>query len=297
MPDGSRTSPRLARPSFATGESALGDGARVPAFPEIGAEWEGFCLPHLHCVGIHSRLTDDLGNLRRILAHERGHWYLNWLPLPRAVNATVVSLWLAVDDLAHGRETAEQHPERRELAVPVHVPLLADPSGIRLGRLWAEFLELKERTDLVDEVFAIWFSLNETQGDEPLRRSRARRADVEERYKLTYEPGWPGFTALYDLFRPIADQVGSEGAVALVTQALATPTPARTLTAMLVRARQDASSGELPTDPDALTGRYAPIAAEHLLDEEASPGLRRELLRHILEGGRAGDESARTDHR
>lgn len=239
----------VARPYLDALEGSAPDKCRaassVPAFPEVSTAWEGFCIPHARLLGIRrtylnglssdeqqlgplarEALVDQRRKFERVVLHEASHWTLRGTSMgslladkAREVGEVAVSSMM---DSASGHGAG------------VVVPLVPDASGSDLQILCAELAELTSRTVLVQEVFAVWHSLNVAHAHGLLPAKE--RPQLERSTCQRYEEYVDGFTDCYVALTHMTDRLGSHSGCYLATWALCAADPSGAFKEMLARA-------------------------------------------------------------
>ncbi len=287
MPDELEISaPRLAHPLGAAAQSE--PAWLVPAFPDVGARWEGFCLPTMRCMGwrrdliAQIRSPEDFSSVPRmrslVLAtlHEHAHWMLSACALPAIVRAGVLIMWKEISFVAAGERLWQEIGTSPVLihTGPTRVPVTPNPSGTHLEKLWAKIVEWARTMELVHEVYAVWYSLHEAQCAGVI--TPRRRAALTKREKEKYSKGISYFSLVYDEFENVAEQIDATAAHALAAVALTTDP--RVFVRAIVFAKAALRAGHPPTR-EMLRGWMFIRLAEPLKDTTSRIGRVRDLLR------------------
>jgi len=229
--------PSLAHPSYPSRQRNRGQV--VPAFPEIRSDWEGFCLSHMHCVGLHrsvSNRTDaDTNNSRRIehvlpLYHELfGHFFLSHSLKSKWRRVMTLELLEDIMLLSCGlervRTTDHDSPQMpiRALRHPVLVPVVpassAEASSIEFG--WLNILLASKDAMAFEEAFAVWASI--TKAEQHGILSSSARPQYERAYKERYGRVIPKFGDFYDLFSIMTTDAHYDAAALIGTHILNLP--------------------------------------------------------------------------
>jgi hypothetical protein len=190
----------------------------LPPFPDIDLVWDSFTFSHLHWVGIKvtaQRVTEkNLWRLKLAICHELYHKHLNNTPFLRVKRAEMLRFYIMI------REKLETFKEGQE---PIQVPVLPDDSGDELQKQWAVIVNLHRATVLVEEVFAVRWSLLFAREEGLI--THGRRRSLITRYKGEYGKTIPGFPQAYDAFDLIARKIGEDAAEGLIYSVLRTGNP------------------------------------------------------------------------
>lgn len=263
-----RQLPALAHP--ATAADDVGRGPTVRAFPEIGAWWDGFSLAHVHCLGwrqdffeevseaelgpeLRARLGPADGTKHLVLSeaaqvpqlHEKVHWLLSRSLLSQCFRLNMLNLWAAIRGACEGKEVkvgeAGGLTESR-LRRPITVPILTTDKSI-FGTTLRSLAEIKRLTDPVEEVFAVWGSLDLAVQHELISREYARDV-LQPEYVRAYDSRIPGYRRLYSKFGRFADENGFLNALAACMVALTGLSPVATLKAVIRTVKRHLDQGQ-----------------------------------------------------
>lgn len=242
--------PSLAHPVYVASKgecSTKADRRRlgVRAFPEIASGWPGFHLATLNCIG-YNKDVSGVGEITRSTSfgHEEvGHFTTSWTYEPSTMRFITHILWDAISIMA---VAPDDH---------LIVPLGENDHNSTLGRVieWLSrrLASLFIRSATVEEVYAVWISLYRLVRSGLL--SEEDRNEYERFYRKAYGACMPDFPGLYDLFRPVADQIGGHASLTLVCGALNTHVPREALRFFIPRARTVFRKGNGFTFRDATT--------------------------------------------
>ncbi len=258
----------------------------VPGFPEIGVDWYGFCLPHVHWVGVQADLVSDSVLVSRTVAHEAGHWAVSTTLMIRLFRRLIQRLQASI------LETLCQS----DGVAALRVPLQANGDGHPIEQACDALRAVATRTQVIEEIFAVWRSLDQLYNHKMV--SNSRRGQFVRLAKKTYERDYPatgnipGFSALYDRFNPVATKLGLDSALALVHAALSTPQPITGFVDLIDLAADMLRQSEPLSDVTIAADVFTDVSRRYLqqpIDNDTGEKLRT-ILRQMVEQN--GDENA-----
>jgi hypothetical protein len=181
-------------------------------FPEVNQKWVGFTFAHLPWVGIKVPNCEDW-QLDLVIGHEICHKESALTPFLRFRKYWMFRLY----DLM--LKTFEEGQEEQ-----IEVPVEANRSGNELQKLWDLVVQLKRASELIEEIFAVRFSILSLREDGKI--SHGRQRDLIINYKEEYEKFIPGFKVAYGAFDFVAGKIGEGAATNMIYYVLETLNPA-----------------------------------------------------------------------
>jgi hypothetical protein len=178
-------------------------GLFLPPYSEIDHNnWVGFCISHLHWVGLNSTTYEgpQFEAIIQIL-HELYHKNLVNLPFSRMKKIHIFELY-------------NQMLKTFEKGQGIRVPLRENKPSNKLRKQWEAIIELKEASDKVEEIYAVRSSLfNALDGG---LISHSVKREKEKDYREAYDEFISGYSKAYDEFDCIAKKIGEPAAAALI---------------------------------------------------------------------------------
>jgi len=210
--------PTLAHPLIATPTmDAENDepGIYLPPYPCINLNWKGFSIAHLHWLGLKQtgeQMTDLEHTFLNIhIQHEMCHGMLAYLPFSLVQQVEILQLYDLIAQTFLGR--VEQIP----------VPLSHDLARNEIEKKWAIWSHLYGRSALVQEVFAVCFSLRNARKDGLI--SPPARDTLATDYKTAYMKWLPDFPWVYNAFDFVVRHIGETAALMMVLNTFGTSNP------------------------------------------------------------------------
>lgn len=243
--------PSLAHPLIVNplqGDMGDNNGWISLQFPEIDLDWQGFCVPHLHWVGINVANSKDWQK-EIALRHEfAGHNKLSVNPYMRFIKYQVIEMCNAI------RKICEEREER------IRVPLAVDQSsdgGRELQEDWGNICTFKESSKLIEEIYSIRTSLFSALDEKII--SKWRYVRLKDKYKKAYDTYYcnsskikaydvyyRNFSKIYDAYDRLAGKIGEVASDAMIAAVFSALDPLQAFVDFLDKS-SDKAIGRLPS--------------------------------------------------
>jgi hypothetical protein len=187
---------------------------RLPPFPDIDLNWEGFMFSHLHWIGVkvtNASLDEEIWRVKQVLHHEFCHKGLALAPFSQ------FRQWEMFEFYGLILKTALEGQKQ------IRIPLKPAISGNKLQKQWAGIVLLFEASRLVEEVIAVYASLLKSLKEGLI--SNSERREFAKDYKEKYERYIPSFSTAYNAFDLVANKIGESAATAMMYSVFETPGP------------------------------------------------------------------------
>jgi hypothetical protein len=187
---------------------------RCPPFPEIDLTAEGFCFSHFPWIGINANQTRKRLRQRISLAvaHEFCHLLLAKTSFSLLIKNQMFRILSLIPIIFEERQ--------QRIDVPFHDDLPRN----ELEGACSYIVVLQEQSHLVEEVFAVRYSLLKVRGAHIITRD-SQLVGLIDYYKSTYEEYIEGFGEAYEIFDLIANKIGNTAVFAMIYVVLETLHP------------------------------------------------------------------------